>query len=495
MAKPKEKYKVPVLDGNINIPRIVPGASAYEHMIEAQKDDMEALGFPSKLQDGWKEKAIGVFKEILDNNKALRDYMDICVRCGACTDKCQFFLGTSDPNNMPVQRQELMRKVYRYYFTPAGFFKNLSNSQELTEEVLKDWFTYFYQCSECRRCSLYCPYGIDTAEVTMAARQIMDSIGLGQKYATEVIHKVFKTGNNIGIPAPALRNTLDDLEEEIKDETGKDVKIPMDVEGVDVLLVPPSADFFAMPHMESLKGYAKVFHKAGISYTVSSYASEAGNFGMFLGSYKNMKEINKRIWDEARRLKVKRVIVGECGHAWRAAYQYSNTMNGPFDFLDSKYKSPTHICDFTLDLINKGAIRLDKSANDDKVVTFHDSCNVARGSRMGDYRGGQFEIPRQLIKAAANHFVELREGTTRESTFCCGAGGGLLTEEVMNIRIAGSMPRMQTVKEAVDNHKVNFYALICAICKTQFSKIFPTYGFDAEMVGGIHQLVSNAIIL
>ena len=495
MAKPKEKYKVPVLDGNINIPRIVPGASAYEHMIEAQKDDMEALGFPSKLQDGWKEKAIGVFKEILDNNKALRDYMDICVRCGACTDKCQFFLGTSDPNNMPVQRQELMRKVYRYYFTPAGFFKNLSNSQELTEEVLKDWFTYFYQCSECRRCSLYCPYGIDTAEVTMAARQIMDSIGLGQKYATEVIHKVFKTGNNIGIPAPALRNTLDDLEEEIKDETGKDVKIPMDVEGVDVLLVPPSADFFAMPHMESLKGYAKVFHKAGISYTVSSYASEAGNFGMFLGSYKNMKEINKRIWDEARRLKVKRVIVGECGHAWRAAYQYSNTMNGPFDFLDSKYKSPTHICDFTLDLINKGVIKLDKSANDDKVVTFHDSCNVARGSRMGDYRGGQFEIPRQLIKAAANHFVELREGTTRESTFCCGAGGGLLTEEVMNIRIAGSMPRMQTVKEAVDKHQVNFYAVICAICKTQFSKIFPTYGFDAEMVGGIHQLVSNAIIL
>ena len=495
MAKPKNKYKVPVLDGKISIPKIVPGASAYEHMIEAQKEDMEALGFPFKLQDGWKEKALGVFKEILDHNKAVRDYMDICVRCGACTDKCQFFLGTADPNNMPVQRQELMRKVYRYYFTPSGFFKNLSNSQELTEEVLKDWFTYFYQCSECRRCSLYCPYGIDTAEITMAARQIMDSIGLGQKYATEVIHKVYKTGNNIGIPPAALRNTLDDLEEEIEEEGGKGVKIPMDVEGAEVLLVPPSADFFAMPHMESLKGYAKVFHKAGISYTVSSYASEAGNFGMFLGSYKHVKEINKRIWDEARRLKVKRVIIGECGHAWRAAYDYSNTMNGPFDFLDSKYKQPTHICDFTLGLIKDGVIKLDPSANDDKVVTFHDSCKVARASRMGDVPGGQFTIPRELIKAAANHFVELRKGTTKENTYCCGAGGGLLTEEVMNVRLAGSMPRMQTVKEAVDNHGVNFYALICAICKTQFTKVFPLYGFDEEMVGGIHQLVSSAIIM
>ena len=65
----------------------------------------------------------------------------------------------------------------------------------------------------------------------------------------------------------------------------------------------------------------------------------------------------------------------------------------------------------------------------------------------------------------------------------------------MNVRLAGSMPRMQTVKEAVDNHGVNFYALICAICKTQFSKVFPLYGLDAEMVGGIHQLVSNAIIM
>lgn len=495
MAKPKVTYKIPVLDGKITIPKIVPGATAYEHMNEGKPEDMVALGFPAKLQDGWKDKALGVFKEILDHNKAVRDYMDICVRCGACADKCQFFIGTGDPNNMPVQRQELLRKVYRYYFTPSGFFKSLSNSQELTEDVLKEWYTYFWQCSECRRCSLYCPYGIDTAEITMAARQIMDSIGLGQKYTTEVIHKVYLTGNNIGIPPLALRRTLDDLEEEINEETNQDVKIPMDVEGAEVLLVPPSADFFAMPHMESLKGYAKVFHKAGISYTVSSYASEAGNFGKFIGSYQNTKEINKRIWDEARKLKVKRVIIGECGHAWRAAYMYSNTMNGPFDFLDSKYKQPTHICEFTLGLVKDGIIKLDASANDDKIVTYHDSCNVARGSRIGDVVGGQFSIPRELINASVNHFVELREGTNKESTYCCGAGGGLLADEVMKTRIAGVMPRMQTIKEVVDNHGVNYYALICAICKTQFTKMFPLYGFDAEMVGGIHPLVSNAIIM
>ncbi|WP_413880558.1 hypothetical protein [Candidatus Aalborgicola defluviihabitans] len=52
---------------------------------------------------------------------------------------------------------------------------------DLTRDVLDEWYTYFHQCSECRRCSVFCPYGIDTAEVTMAAREIMASIGMGQK--------------------------------------------------------------------------------------------------------------------------------------------------------------------------------------------------------------------------------------------------------------------------------------------------------------------------
>ena len=496
MAKTKTTYKVPVLTGEVKIPKVVPGASAYEKMHPGAQDDMIALGFPASLEDGWETKAVGIFKQLLTHNKALRDYMDICVRCGACTDKCQFFLGTGDSNNMPVGRAELMRKVYRYYFTPAGsLFKGLADAEPFSEHMIKKWFTYYYQCSECRRCSYFCPYGIDTAVITMAAREILDGIGIGQKYCTEIIHKVYKIGNNVGIPLAALRNTLDDLEEEMKDDTGKDIKIPMDQEGAEVLLIPPSADFFAMPHMESLAGYAKVFYKAGISWTVSSYASEAANFGMFIGSYRNTKEINKRIWDEARRLKVKRVIVGECGHAWRALYNYSNTMNGPFDFLDGKYRQPTHICDFTLGLIKDGIIKMDPSANDDKIVTYHDSCNVARASRIGEMPGGQFTIPRELIKACANHFFELRDGANKAETYCCGGGGGILTDEVMNVRIAGSMPKMQVIKEVMDKKGVNFLALICAICKTQFTKMYPLYGFDAEMVGGVHQLVSLAIIL
>lgn len=487
----KEHYHIHKLTGKIKAPKLIrKGNQASELTFEALEQDMETLGFPRKLQEGWQDRAVGIFKELLDNNKALKTYMDICVRCGACTDKCQFFLGSGDMNNTPVGRAELMRKVYRYYFTPFS-----SKGEPFSEHVLKQWKSYFYQCSECRRCSYFCPYGIDTAEITMAAREIMDSIGVGEKYATNTITQVFRTGNNIGIDKKALKNTISELEEDLKDETGKDIRIPIDEEGAEVLLVPPSADFFAIPHIESLLGYAKVFYKSGISYTMSSYASEAANFGMFIGSYENTKEINKRIWEEARRLKVKRVIIGECGHAWRAAYNYSNTMNGPFDFLDPKYLQPSHICDFTLGLIRDGVIKVDKSANDDKVVTYHDPCNVARASRMGTQPGDQFSIPRDLIKAVCNNFVDMQEKAIKAQTFCCGAGAGLLTDEIMQTRINGVMPRMQAFKEVVDKNNVNFFATICAICKTQFYAMFPLYGFERDWVGGIHQLVSAAIVL
>ena len=290
------------------------------------------LGFPTELVPDWQEKAIAKFDELLKKYRSLKVFLDICVKCGACTDKCQFYLGTKDPKNMPVARAELLRKVYRRYFTTAGkVMGKLAEAEDLTKEVLDEWYTYFHQCSECRRCSVFCPYGIDTAEVTMAAREIMDTVGYGAKYPLQTINKAITVGNNLGMPAPAIRSTLDFMEEEVLEQTGIPVKFPMDVKGADVLLVTPSADFFASPHIESLAGYAKVFHQAGISWTLSSYASEAGNFGMFNGNYEHMRKIAARIKVAINELKPKRLIHGECGHAWRVAYSFWNTLIGPFD--------------------------------------------------------------------------------------------------------------------------------------------------------------------
>jgi Fe-S oxidoreductase len=482
MAKFNETpiIKDPARQGIVAPPAMREHAAEEVHCWPGKAKDQAAIAMPAERVPDWQERGIAKLGELLEKNKALRLFMDICVRCGACADKCQFYLGTGDPQNFPVARAELLRKVYRRYYTLGGrMAPDLNNAADFDEEMLEKWYTYFYQCSECRRCSVFCPYGIDTAEITMAAREIMSCIGVATKYVTEVVAKVYTTGNNLGIPPAAWIDNCQFLESDVEEETGVPVRFPVDDYGADVLLVPPSADNFA--NVDTMIGYAKLFHVLGVRWTTSTYADEAGNFGLFL-NYFNLKKVNKRIVDGARMLNVKTIIWGECGHAWRAAI-LTPTLNGPMDMFDPPY--PYHISQFIADMLRRGALdgKIDKSANDGYVVTYHDPCNPARAGQL-------LEEPRQVLRACCNHFVEMPADTIREKTFCCGGGGGLLTDEIMPIRMAGGKPRAMAVKHV----KANFVATPCAICKAQLPEVMKYWNVPAE-VGGVVQLLGNALKL
>ena len=313
----------------LEIPAIQKDSMAGDGPFKASAEIQEQLGFPGEKVENWQQIAIEKMAETTSKYRSVQVFLDACVKCGACTDKCHYYLGTADPKNMPVARQDLFRSVYRRHFTFAGkYFPKLVGAKELDDAMLDDWYNYFHQCSQCRRCAVFCPYGIDTAEISMAAREVMNVIGVGQKYSNQILGRINKIGNNLGMPEPALRDTLLDLEEEIEKETGVAVKLPLDNKHAEILMVTPSADFFAEPHIDGLIGYAKVFHQSGVTWTMSSYASEAANFGMFIGSYEVMRKGALRIRKAALDLGVSRIVVGECGHAWRVAYSFWNTLSG-----------------------------------------------------------------------------------------------------------------------------------------------------------------------
>ncbi|MFT5446207.1 MAG: Fe-S oxidoreductase [Gammaproteobacteria bacterium] len=477
-------------------PKLRPGALADSHPHRAEAPEQGALGFPQAQVDDWQPRAIARMGELVKNSRTLQVAMDACMNCGACTDKCHYFLGSGDPLNMPVARQELFRSVWRRHFTFTGrHLPWLVGARELDQDMLDTWYSYFHQCSQCRRCAVFCPVGIDTAEISMAARDVMASIGVGQRYSHQVIAKVHQVGNNLGLPEPALRDTLQGLEEDLLDDCGVEVRLPLDEAGADVLLVTPSADFFAEPHVDGLLGYAKVFHQAGLRWTLSTHAAEAANFGLFTGSQEHTTRMAVRIREAAQELGVKRIVFGECGHAWRVAYNMLNDLAGPFDFLDARYRVPQHIVEVTHDLLQRGALRFDPSANDHRRVTFHDSCNIARASSMGGIKGGQFRLPREVLAAACNHVFEMRADTTGEQTFCCGGGGGLLTDELLDIRQKGANPRMSALQELVERDGVTHLVAICAICKSQFAKVLPHYGMEFDQVLSLHQLVGDALVM
>jgi len=452
------------------------------------------------LPENWKEIVLEGIRKLLERYRSFKLFMDICVRCGACADKCHFFIGTGDPKNMPVLRAELLRSVYRRYFTFAGkILGRLVGARDLTEDVLKEWFYHFYQCTECRRCSLYCPYGIDTCEITMMGRELLNLVGCNIQWVVEPASNSFRTGNHLGVPPLAFKETLGFAVDEIEELTGIRIDVPINRKGAEILFVAPSADYFASPHWYTLLGYLMLFHEIGLDYTWSTFASEGGNFGLF-HSYELMKRLNAKIYEEAKRLKVKWILGGECGHMWRVIHQYMDTVNGPADFLEepvspitgtkfenAKSTKMVHISEFTADLIYNNKIVLDRKRNDKWVVTFHDSCNPARSM-------GLLEEPRYILKHVCNHFYEMPENTIREKTFCCGSGAGLGADENLEARLKGGFPRAYAVKYVKEKYGVNMVACMCAIDKASLPTLFD-YWVGGVEVCGVHELVGNALVM
>ena len=298
-------FEVPELKEYPIIPKLKEGVMAHSAPFVAAGKFQTPLGYPEELVDNWKEVAIDKMGELLGKFRSLQVFLDACVHCGACTDKCHYYLGTSDANNMPVARQELLRKVYRRYFTFAGkYFPKLVGAADLTEDVLDEWYSYYHQCSQCRRCSVFCPYGIDTAEITMIARELLNLVGLNVNWVIEPVANCFRFGNHLAIQPHGLVDTLEFMAEDIEEATGIRADIPINKKGAEILFVTPSGDFVADPGIFTCMGYMLLFHELGIDYTWSTYASDGGNFGLFT-SHEMMKRLNAKIYADAKRLGVK----------------------------------------------------------------------------------------------------------------------------------------------------------------------------------------------
>jgi Fe-S oxidoreductase len=512
--KPEELAKIdhapPLMEGWMDVPaEIKPGIYCYG----ASAKNLAAVGMPNardfdptaddwQLPENWEQIIEDGMKERLDKYRSFKLFMDICVRCGACADKCHFFIGSGDPKNMPVMRAELIRSVYRKKFTASGkILGKLAGARDMDEDVLKEWWTYLYQCTECRRCSVFCPYGIDMAEITMMGRELTNLLGLNINWIAGPVANCNRTGNHLGLQPQAIKENIEFFVDDIEEATGIKVEPDINRKGAEILFITPSGDLFAEPGIYTAMGYLMLFHylkDMGLDITWSTYASEGGNFGSFT-SLEMAKRLNAKMYHEAERLGVKWILGGECGHMWRIVHQYMDTMNGPADFLEQPVSPITgtvfenaastkmvHIIEFTADLIRNNKLKLDPSRNDHLKVTYHDSCNPSRGM-------GFFEEPRYVINNVCNHFYEMPANTIREHTFCCGSGSGLNAGENTELRMVGGLPRANAVKHVHEKYGVNMLSCICAIDRAALPPLME-YWVPGVDVTGVHELVANALI-
>jgi Fe-S oxidoreductase len=409
----------------------------------------------------------------------LKLYMEICAKCGTCANVCPVYYGSDEKSLNPVERSNLIRKIFKDYNTFSGKLKRkLSGNGELTEENLEKWAQYFYECTGCRRCASFCPFGIDHSVITRKGRAIVDKLGKTPETMSKVVQISLETGNTDGASPAALKEAVRFLEEEMEEEHGKKIKIPVDVEGAEYFYVPPSGDVLVNP--EATTGVAKVFHALGMedNWTMSSDCFDGANYGLFNGSDADMKTDNKRYVEEAKNLKCKTLLMGECGHAYRIMKMIMEKAKWwgdlPFEIVNCM--------EWTADRIKEGKLQFDKSKNP-QVVTYHDPCNFGRSC-------GIVEEPREILKASCEDFREMYPN--RGENWCCGGGGGLSAmDDIQDFRMnVSGTKKMEQIRET----GASYVATACSNCKRQLTQLMEYHKEEIE-IGGVHDMLSRAILI
>ncbi len=434
----------------------------------------------SENMEKTKQAVIDGVLAIKKGPRPLRLYAELCAKCGTCSTVCPIYYGSDDKSRNPAERSNLLHRIYKRYGTYYGRFAGkLTGDGEFDPAELSRWVKDFYECTGCRRCATFCPFGIDHSVTTRKGRAILDKLGLTPETMRKVVEISLETGNTDGASEAAFREAIAFLEEEMKDEHGGvEIKIPIDKEGVKYFYVPPSGD--VLVNIEATMGIAKVFHVLGIGedWTTSSKLFDGANYGLFTGNDEHMKADNKPYVDEAIRLGVKYMMMGECGHAYRIMKMMMERTKW---YGDLPFKV-INCLPWTAEQIKKGNLRFDKSKNP-QPVTYHDPCNFGRST-------GITEEPRVIMEAACEDFREMYPN--RGENWCCGGGGGLSAmDDIKEFRMnVSGKKKVEQIRET----GASYVAAACSNCKRQLAQLSEYHEMGVE-VGGVHDMLSRAILI
>ena len=395
-------------------------------------------------------------------------FFSSCVHCGICADSCLFYTETKDPRYTPIYKTEPLRKVWKEEHTFWGkFSKKLGFSNSLTEDDLANWEELVYDgCTSCGRCSMVCPVGIDIADMIYRVKQGLEASGYSPQDLVGAADRTVEFGSPMGDLHPALLSHIKHIEA----DTG--LTIPIDVEGADYMTTISANEVVLFP--EYIAALARIFHHAGVSWTISSEAFEATNAGLQLGDNKIATELVGRIAKAAEKLKVKAVVSPECGHAYSAI-----RWNGP-NYLGKSYSfEVVHILELIDDLYREGRIKT--SGMESAKLTFHDPCQLVR-------RGGVDAQPRELLGTVANNIIEMKDHG--KMNWCCGGGGGVSAiERAADLRIKV----FNRKKSQLDEIKVETMVTACSNCRTVLEDGLEANDMDIEVVG-LTELIADHLV-
>lgn len=422
-----------------------------------------------------RDKALDILEHPASSK--LVTHLNACVHCGLCGTSCLFFRTYNEPKYIPGKKVDLVASIYRRYCTMMGkVAPKLVHARDLDDEMAEEMIDSLYgACTMCGRCVKHCSIGVDIPFIVHTGRRMLATMGLVPKTLQATVDAAVNTGNNMGIPEDEFVDTIQWMEEEMQDELeDENARIPLNEPEKDILytLNPREPKFFPL----SISAMAKVFYAAGESWTLSSKMYDVTNYGYFSGNDQEATIIAKHMYDEVKKLKCKRLVLGECGHGTRALrWESPNYMrqNPEFEMIT--------LVELIENYIKTGRIKLDKTLNT-KKFTIHDPCNITRN-------GGLFSSLRFVVNSAVTNLIEMDPYGI--DNFCCGGGGGMLAMgEYKDRRIeVGKIKADQIIKTGAD-----VVITPCHNCVDQLSQINHFYKLNVE-IKSVAEVVADALVI
>ncbi len=347
------------------------------------------------------EKIRETVRKVLDGETGarLKTYAAMCARCGMCSDACHFCLSH---DRYPA-------------WSPAGKVKRtiwelVRTGGKVDAEFILDACRIAHtECNLCKRCAMYCPFGIDVAYMMLVMRRICHKLGVTPQYIQDTAHSHSATMNQMWVKEDEWIDSLQWQEDEAREEM-PNLRIPIEKEGADIMysVIGPEPKFRAQLIYQA----AVILNASGVDWTMPGTPGwDNSDMCMYTGDNEMMGRLKRAHFDTAVRLRVSRIVMGECGHAFRSVHDMGNRWLG--------YRQPPvpviHAVEFYHEILKQGRIKIAKKF--EGPVTLHDPCNIVRGH-------GLHEMAREVVRLTCDELIEMHPN--REHNYCCSAGGGVI---------------------------------------------------------------------
>jgi Fe-S oxidoreductase len=418
--------------------------------------------------------------------------MEHCAGCQTCASACHIFesSGHAEPYR-PTFRSEILRRAYFKYVKGGGHLSRLQHGDiELNWPLIARLAELSYRCNLCRRCAQTCPMGVDNALVTHELRKLFSQeMGIAPKELHERGSMLqLKNGSSTGMTPRTVRDNIDFIDDDVSEKTGIEVHTPWDVEGADVLLIHNAGEILAWP--ENPGAFALILNAAGIKWTMSSdlVGYDSINYGVWYDDAQ-FARVAVRHAEAARNLKVKKIVIGECGHAHKALAVVADRL------FTGELNIPRE-SSLTLlrEIVMSGKLEFDTTRNN-FPVTLHDPCNLVRLM-------GVVQPQRDILGRLAPQFREMTPHGV--DNYCCGGGSGFAIMSPNNFgdwraKVGGRKKLEQVINafsDCLDPGTPKYVCTPCSNCKGQIRDLFVYHDVwkrHSIGYGGIAELIVNAM--